>query len=175
MPDRDMARKLFTGAHVPASTVGQERKGEEEIKRLMTKLGHALADRDRADSAIRKLREALSRGEGSEERPGPEEEKELKELLKRLEETRDEVDELLARASSTLEKLRAISLWRRLAAVFGGILIFIGAMAITTGLFALFLGILSGIMAPEVAEVVGVVAIGLGALLVLSGFAHQLP
>ena len=100
---------------------------------------------------------------------------ENRELLKRLEKTKADVDELLTRASSTFEKLRAISLWRRLAAAFGGILIFIGAMTITTGLFALFLGILSGIMAPEVAEILGVVAIALGTLLVLSGFAHQLP
>ena len=153
--------------------MSQERGGRDEFRRLMTKLGHALDDRDRADSELRRIRDAVEKAEGGEEVEDVV--KEARELLKRLEKTKADVDELLTRASSTFEKLRAISLWRRLAAAFGGILIFIGAMTITTGLFTLFLGILSGIMAPEVAEILGVVAIALGTLLVLSGFAHQLP
>ena len=153
--------------------MSQERGGRDEFRRLMTKLGHALDDRDRADSELRRIRDAVEKAEGGEEVEDVV--KEARELLKRLEKTKADVDELLTRASSTFEKLRAISLWRRLAAAFGGVLIFIGAMTMTTGLFTLFLGILSGIMAPEVAEILGVVAIALGTLLVLSGFAHQLP
>ncbi|RLI09238.1 hypothetical protein DRO32_01025 [Candidatus Bathyarchaeota archaeon] len=149
--------------------MGRER---DELEKLRVKLGHILDDRDRLDRELRKLKASAGPCGG----PGAGEEiREARELLKRLEKTREEVDELIIRASSVLDKLRAMSIWRRAAAAFGGFLIFIGAMAITTGLFTVFLGIFSDLMAPEVAELLGVVGIGLGALLVLSGFAHQLP
>ncbi|RLI10847.1 hypothetical protein DRO33_05140 [Candidatus Bathyarchaeota archaeon] len=152
--------------------MGQEGATRDELKRLFTKLKHALDMRDRVDSELRKLEAAL------EEETGAELEETVKtatELLKLLRREKEEVDELITRASSALDKLRAISLWRRLSAAFGGVLIFIGAMAITSGLFTVFLGILSGLVAPEVESILGLASIALGALLVLSGFAHQLP
>ena len=56
--------ELLYSCPASASTVSQERGGREELRRLMTKLGHALDDRDRADSELRRIRDAVERAEG---------------------------------------------------------------------------------------------------------------
>ena len=151
--------------------MGQEAISEEQIKRLETRLKHSLDERDKADASIRELESALS----SKPEVPVEKLRSAEELVRRLERLREEIDDLLIDASAALDRLRAIRLWRRVAAAFGGILIFIGAVAITTGIFVAFLGILSGLVPPDLELIFGLVAVALGALLVFSGFAHQVP
>ncbi|HDI01265.1 MAG TPA: hypothetical protein ENF78_02430 [Candidatus Bathyarchaeota archaeon] len=149
--------------------MGQEAPPEEQIKRLERRLKHFLDTRDRSDAEVRDLKEAISSARVEEGMRAAEE------LAKRLERLMGEIDDLLTDASATLDRLKAVRLWRRAAAAFGGILIFIGAVAITTGIFVAFLGVLSGLVPPDLELIFGLVAVALGTLLVLSGFAHQVP
>lgn len=149
--------------------MGQEAPPEEQIKRLERRLKHFLDIRDRSDAEVRDLKEAISSARVEEGMRAAEE------LAKRLEKLMGEIDDLLTDASATLDRLKAVRLWRRAAAAFGGILIFIGAVAITTGIFVAFLGVLSGLVPPDLELIFGLVAVALGTLLVLSGFAHQVP
>lgn len=151
--------------------MSQETISEEQIRRLEARLKHFLDERDKADASIRELKADLSSGP---EVP-TEKLRSAEELVRRLERLREEIDDLLTDASAVLDRLRAIRLWRRVAAAFGGILIFIGAVAITTGIFVAFLGILSGLVPPDLELIFGLVAVALGTLLVFSGFAHQVP
>ena len=145
----------------------------EELKKLETKMKYALDTRDAVDKEIRKLGEAVEKGE-----EGPElneKVKAAKELLKLLEKERDAMDDLIKRASTILDKLRSMTLLRRFSAFFGGFLIFIGSMAITSGAFMIFIGIMRPLVPPDIEEIMGIIAISLGVLLVLSGFIHQVP
>ncbi len=146
---------------------------QDELKRLETKMKFALDTRDAVDSEIRRLSEAVEKGEA-----GPELEervKAAKEMLKLLEKERDAMDELIKRANTILDKLRSMTLLRRFSAFFGGFLIFIGSMVVTSGAFVLFMGIIRGIVPPEFETFLGIISMALGALLVLSGFIHQVP
>ena len=146
---------------------------QDEFKRLETKMKFALDTRDAVDKEIRKLGEAVEKGEEGPELS--ERVKAAKELLKLLEKERDAMDELIKRANTVLDKLRSMTLLRRFSAFFGGFLIFIGSMAITSGAFMLFLGIMRPLVPPDLEEVLGIISIALGVLLVLSGFIHQVP
>jgi len=146
---------------------------QDELKRLETKMRYALDTRDAVDKEIRKLGEAIEEGgEGPEldERVGA-----ARELLRLLEKERDAMDDLIKRASTVLDKLRSMTLLRRFSAFFGGFLIFIGSMVITSGAFMLFLGIMRPLVPPDLEEIMGIISIALGVLLVLSGFIHQVP
>jgi len=153
--------------------MAKEGELQDEFKRLETKMKFALDTRDAVDKEIRKLGEAVEKGEEGPELS--ERVKAAKELLKLLEKERDAMDELIKRANTVLDKLRSMTLLRRFSAFFGGFLIFIGSMAITSGAFILFLGIMRPLVPPDLEEVLGIISIALGVLLVLSGFIHQVP
>jgi len=153
--------------------MGERNRLADELKRLSTKMRYALDMRDAVDSEARRLRNAI---EEAAEAPELEERiKAAKELLKLLEKEREAMDELIKRANSVLDRLRSVSALRRFSAFFGGFLIFIGAVVITSGAFVLLTGAMSGALPPELEEFVGIASIFLGALLVLSGFIHQVP
>jgi len=146
---------------------------QDELKRLETKMKFALDTRDAVDREVRELEEAIEKGE-----EGPELDERMraaKELLKLLEKERDAMDDLIKRASTVLDKLRSMTLLRRFSAFFGGFLIFIGSMAITSGAFMLLIGIMRPLVPPDVEEIMGIISMALGVLLVLSGFIHQVP
>lgn|GEM_PF-3597909 len=165
--------KVFIPNCPSKRTMSREALSEEQIERLERRLKHFLDVRDTSDAEIRELRDVVSSSRARDD--VAESVRAAEELVKHLEELREEIDDLLTDANVALDRLRAIRLWRRAAAAFGGILIFIGAVAITTGIFVAFLGVLSGLVPPDLEPIFGLVAVALGTLLVLSGFAHQVP
>jgi len=168
-----MVIMLLCRARLGAGKMEQRPSPQDEYRRLSTKLKYAVDLRDTADAEARRLEEAVeggAQGQELEERV-----KAARELLRRLEKERDAMDELIMRASNLMDRLRAISLLKRTTAFFGGILIFVGAMLITTSLFMVFLGIMGDAMARELERIVGLVGLALGVLIVLSGFVHQVP
>ncbi len=152
--------------------MGKEQRPDEELRRLATKMKFALDVRDAVDAEARRLRDAVEEAQAQEL---DERVRSARELLKRLEREKEAMDELIKRAGSLLDRLRSVGALRRFSAFFGGFLILIGAIVMTSGAFVLLTGAMGASLPPELKDLIGSAAVFLGILLILSGFVHQVP